>query len=88
MFGLGSERWIGAQGLKQQVEALIAAAHAPGAAVRYRAPQVLALRGSLWGFAQSLSCVAALLVMPKGLIPWGEGTSGHIPHPNLAAFMT
>ena len=40
VFGLGSNRWIGQQGLKGQVAAMIAAANSPGAAVRYRPPQV------------------------------------------------
>lgn len=40
VFGLGSNRWIGAQGLKQQIEAMIAVAQSPSSFVRYRPPQV------------------------------------------------
>jgi len=41
VFGLGSNRWGGTQGLKQQVAAMLAVAAAPGCAVRYRAPRVV-----------------------------------------------
>ncbi|KAI8465419.1 MAG: hypothetical protein J3K34DRAFT_461429 [Monoraphidium minutum] len=41
VFGLGSARWAGPQGLKAQVEAMLAAAAAPGNAARFRPPQVV-----------------------------------------------
>ncbi|GBF89975.1 hypothetical protein Rsub_02681 [Raphidocelis subcapitata] len=40
-FGVGSKRWLGAEGLKQQVAAMVAVARSPGCAVRYRPPQVV-----------------------------------------------